>query len=347
MPVKDFISDVKTFDLEKSDITSITVTEGSKTIATAEIVKNKLKKNKGISSADNKSILNVPKTGTYNVKVEGTGSVDSLIWKSSNAKVAEITSTGNQVKILAKKNGSATITVSGVYNNKANAIKTTFKVTVQQPVKTVKLNKTSVVLNQKNKNGKPQKQTVSFKATLGPKGYKKETVTWTVNCDKTKAEVNNKGKLTMKAPEVGDVFVVTASVPTGAKATATVKILEKTTSVAIAKQAELVDGAPVFYADALKNNKPVKNTANIVLGDSITMYPFVKTTEWNTAGTGNVEDVTYSVNKKGIVTIGSDGTVYGIKPGTVKITAKTPTGKQKTTLTVTVKLPAPASDAEK
>ena len=194
------------------------------------------------------------------------------------------------------------------------------------------------MLNQKNnKKDEPQKQTVSFKATLGPKGAKKETVAWTVDASEatSTATVVN-GKLTMDAPKVGDVFKVTASVSTGAKATATVRIMNKTTAVAIAKQDTLKDGEPVLYTDTEKKGKPVNNTAEITLGGNFKMYPFVKTSAWNKAGENNSEGVTYTINKKGIVTIGSDGTVYGIKPGTVTITAKTPTNK-KTTLKVTVK----------
>lgn len=74
------------------------------------------------------------------------------------------------------------------------------------------------------------------------------------------------------------------------------------------------------------------------------MYPFVNVgkdsktanASWKAAGADKkTEDVTYSVNKKGIVTVTSDGKIYGIKKGTVTITAKTPMGK-KGTLKVTV-----------
>lgn len=61
-------------------------------------------------------------------------------------------------------------------------------------------------------------------------------------------------------------------------------------------------------------------------------------TNFYTAGTNDCENVTYSVNKKGIVSIDSDGTVHAINKGTVTITAKTPLGK-KATLKVIVGLP--------
>lgn len=338
------VAEKKVINLVQSNITDIKVMKGNTVIADAEVVNGKVKANQRINKTDNKTILNVPVTGTYKVEVKG-GSADTLAWKSSNANVAEITSTGDQVRIKANKSGTATITVSGAYENgtKASAIKTTFKVTVQQPAKTLTLNKPSVVLNQKNnKQGVAQKQTVSFKATLGPKGAKKETVIWTLDAATSAAELKN-GKLTMNAPVVGDVFVVTASVPTGAKATATVKILNKTTGVAIAQKADLNDGAPeLFTWTNPKNQKTTNNATEVELGGKFKMYPFVNisatkgTADWKTAGATNCEGVTYTVNKKGIVTIGSDGTVYGIKPGTVTITAKTPTNK-KATLKVTVK----------
>lgn len=84
---------------------------------------------------------------------------------------------------------------------------------------------------------------------------------------------------------------------------------------------------------------------------STKMYAFVNigtTTKaddavWKTAGDSGeadgklfaAENVTYSVNKKGIVSIDKDGNVFALTKGKVTITAKTPMGK-KATLTVTV-----------
>ena len=108
------VAEKKTFNIEQSNITDIKVTKGSKLIADAEVVSGKVKANKRLANKnDNKTTLNVPTTGTYNVEVKG-GNANTLAWKTSNANVAEITSTGDQVRIKANKSGSATITVSSL-----------------------------------------------------------------------------------------------------------------------------------------------------------------------------------------------------------------------------------------
>ena len=281
-----------------------------------------------------------------------------------------------EAKITAKSNGTATITVSGIravdgvrnqgkeneetYLKSASVFKTTFKVEVKQPVNTVTLNKPSVVLNEKTKKVKKetvvQDQKVSLKATLGPKGVgKKEAVHWSVKqtagVDHSEALKNltalgleKKGKevtatsvsVNLPAPQIGDVFEITARAESGASATSIVKVLEKTTAVAIY---DADTKAPYSEVDP-KKSKPLANTKWLGIGKSTTMQAMIATdakkTNYAPAGTDNLEDVTYTVNKKGIVTIDSNGTVYAIKKGKVTITAKTPTGKSGK-LTVEVK----------
>ncbi|MBD5483922.1 MAG: hypothetical protein HDR18_00075 [Lachnospiraceae bacterium] len=361
LQTKGYIIDKAVIYLDQSNIEGIAVSdegdEGAmfayaKAIYKANGKFSKIEKNKSVTKeiAAEKSVTY--KVQTFEAKVEGDKNVtpdtltdadtNTLSWKTSNAKVAEVKANSNgTVTVSAKAKGTATITVSGIRENKA--ISTTFKVSVKQPAKTVTLNKSLVVLNQKNnKKSEPQNQSVTFKATLGPKGVdnKKNPITWTVTPDE-KASINDKGKLTLTKPVVGDEFVVTASVASGASATATVKIVNKTEAVAIAKTDVLGDdGAPQLFTETVKN-KLTSNVKNITIGDeSFKMYPYVKVgSEWQPAGSDKCEDVAYTVNKKGIVTIDSDGTVNPIKNGTVTITAKTPLGK-KTTLKVVVSLPS-------
>ena len=360
--VTEYVHDEKTIYLTQSSIDGIEVREGSKLIAEVHTEYNNgkasVKTNTRLANkkTDNVTTINVPKDKVYDVSViesalDYKGGTETLTWKTSNASIADFVNYGDTVKIEAKKKGTVTMTVSGIRAedkdgklNKASVIKTTFKVNVLQPVNAVTLNKPSVVLNQKDKNNVAQKQTVSFKATLGPTGVDKKTVVgWDVDTSKatTRATIDTKGKLTMDAPVVGDVFVVTAKVPSGAYATSTVTIVSKTTGVAIA-EAELVEGKePVLF------NDPKANTRTATIGETFKMYPCINIggkndANWKAAGataTGDVrEDVTYSVNKKGIVNIDSDGTVHVINSGTVTITAKTPLNK-KATLKVTVAKP--------
>lgn len=364
-----------TYDItiSQSSIDGITVKDDTgKPIANVVLDGTKLKTNKDIAKADNTTEISVPKNRTYTATVTESekyeGGADTLTWKTSNAKVASITyAADGTAKITANAKGTATITVSGVRvtekNGKESAgvIKTTFKVSVKQPVKTITLNKPSVVLNQKNdKKGNAQNQKVALKATLGPKGVNtKEAVHWSVKqngteleatkdlglLDKNSAEITKTSvSVNLPTPQVGDVFEITARTDSGAFATSTVTIVNKTTSVAIASEGLGTDKKPVLFKG--KDGKNEKdNVKTAVVGDEFKMYPCINIgknakddTDFYTAGTNDCENVTYSVNKKGIVSIDSDGTVHAINKGTVTITAKTPLGK-KATLKVIVGLP--------
>lgn len=364
-----------TYDItiSQSSIDGITVKDDAgKPIANVVLDGTKLKTNKDIAKADNTTEISVPKNRTYTATVTESekyeGGADTLTWTTSNAKVASVAyAADGTAKITANAKGTATITVSGVRvtekNGKESAgvIKTTFKVSVKQPVKTITLNKPSVVLNQKNdKNGNAQNQKVALKATLGPKGVNtKEAVHWSVKqngteleatkdlglLDKNSAEITKTSvSVNLPTPQVGDVFEITARTDSGAFATSTVTIVNKTTSVAIASEELGTDKKPVLFK-GMDGKKEKDNVKTAVVGDEFKMYPCINIgknakddTDFYTAGTNDCENVTYSVNKKGIVSIDSDGTVHAINKGTVTITAKTPLGK-KATLKVIVGLP--------
>lgn len=336
-PVPVPITVERSFTLEQSEIESITVKDGvtGGTVAKVDVVNGGKSVKKDADAVDQKNTdIYVPKNRSFTAIVNADAPASSLTWSSNKTKVASVT-VGDDGKavITANSSGTATITVSGVYLNNKNkhaAIKATFKVNVKQPATSLKLNNTLVV-----KNFNKKAQSVTFKATQGPKGAK-ETVTWSVTGDAT---INNKGKLTIPAnTETGTVYTVTAKTTTGMSATATVKILEKTSAVEIHETA----GGDRFDAGSGTKHKWDNKTTTVGKDGSFKMYPEIKISDGNggtkfvTPGTENAETITYSVNKKGIVNIASDGTVTGLKAGTVKITAKTPTGK-KATLTVVVK----------
>ena len=289
----------------------------------------------------------------------------TLQWSASGKdKIVKIDGSGSQAKITAVGAGTATVTVSGVRavegkGNKAgtvgsaSVIKATFKVTVKQPVESITLNKPSVVLAyQADNKGVTKDQKVALKATLGPKGYnKKETITWTVRKNNGEPETltDKKGtpitaanaSVTLTGPEIGDVYTITAKAKSGVSATSTVTIVTKTQAVQIAKEDTLnADGVPEAYT---------QNKETIKIGESLEMHTFVnistdkKIPAWKLAGTSDLagtekfvaEDVTYSVSKKGIVSIDQYGNVFGLAKGKVTITATTPMNK-KAKLTVTV-----------
>lgn len=294
-----------------------------------------------------------------------------LTWKTSNAKVAAITATGAKATIKAVGAGTATITVSGIRVNEkgtASALNVTFKVKVKQPVTTLTMNKPTVTMAQKNKVVKgavtgQQDQKVTLQVTFGPKNAdksQKKIDSWAVYKNGKmiagpvmttgkKPAVNTAAKLTynLEGPKAGDVYKITAKSITGATATSVVTIVEPTTEIAIVKT--LKDGEIERFTTEVKGKTKTNETVLTIGTDpSLTMQPVINigtavnkvkpTTppaNWVAAGTNNTEQVTYTVNKKGIVTIDKDGNVYAVKKGVVTITAKTPTGK-KATLKVTV-----------
>lgn len=349
-PVPVPITDERSFTLEQSEIESITVKDGvtGGTVAKVDVVNNGKSVKKDAEAVDQKNTdIYVPKNRSFTAIVNADAPASSLTWSSNKAKVASVT-VGDDGKavITANSSGTATITVSGVYKNnkgKHAAIKATFKVNVKQPATSLTLNNTLVV-----KNVNKKAQAVTFKATQGPKGAK-ETVTWTATENgKSFTGITQKGKLTIPANTgVGTVYTVTVKTATGMSATATVKILEKTSAVEIHNKAngtsdDRFDDPTYKDNGDIKKHKWNNTTTKVGKDGSFKMYPEIKISDGNggtkfvTPGTENAETITYSVNKKGIVNIASDGTVTGLKAGTVKITAKTPTGK-KATLTVVVK----------
>lgn len=382
-PIKDYVyADDLIVKVEQSSIDGINVYEKQEDGTDSEIIasvgldkSNKVKQNLLVlDKKSNTRTISVPKNKTYvarpvESKIDGYDtfdSADTLTWTTSNAKIASVEpAEDGTAKITANANGTATITVSGVRavkdnkgNLKASAIKTTFKVSVKQPVKTVTLNKPSFVLNEKvNKKGEQQNQKVALKATLGPKGVdKKAAVHWSVKKNgevleptaalglknKKDAEITAANiSVNLPTPKVGDEFEITATTDSGASAKSTVKIVEKTNNVVI-KNDDGVDFVEYDYKpDGTTVKKTYKNTKWLEAGDTTHMNVLVgvKTgndVELKKAGTENREDVTYTVNKKGIVRVDDNGNVYALKAGKVTITAKTPLGK-KATLTVVVK----------
>lgn len=299
-------------------------------------------------------------TTSNNKVVDITGNGSSRKITAKAAGNATITVTG--LRATSKVQNGETV-LKGV-----SKLKVTFKVAVTQPVVTMTMNKPAVTLAYQPKSRTdetPKSQNVALKVTLGPKGVKTNTEKLTWSVVKTKgtaddtvvptigsgANKKNTDKLSatfkLVAPKPGDEYVVTAKSTTGVVATSTIKIVQKTTGVEISESSTLVNGAPdpVHYRPVGKT-KDVMNKKEINIGDDLQLYSFVNVganakdkKDWKTAGSdGTIEGVTYSVNKKGIVSIDSQGHVVGLGKGTVKITAKTPMGKSKA-ITVVVNVP--------
>ena len=113
----------------------------------------------------------------YTLSVSGTSK--KVKWSSSKKSVATVTSKG---KIKAKKKGTAVITA------KIGKKKLKCKVTVKQPVKKIKLNKTTITLKKKGAS-------YQLKATALPKTANNRKVTWT-SSNNAVARVSSKGVVT-------------------------------------------------------------------------------------------------------------------------------------------------------
>jgi hypothetical protein len=352
-----------TFELKQINITNITVYENTgkdaKPIAHV-FVDNSGKKPKLVTEKIDKKVSTVTipagTTRTYAVVAEGSvvgtgekvaiNAEDMLNWASAKEKVAVATRINGAKRgnVKAESKGSAKITVSGATTldggKKYKAISASFTASVTAPTKSIKLSTKNSAIQATGK-----KQTVTIKAALD-KGCTSKTkeIVWearNITSDNTTlTATGGKVQLPIGSYKAGDIILVTAKIPSaGVQSRMTLKVVEP--SIAVEIRNGKTEGAGEIFTVGKK-----KNNAEIKLSDATTNLQMVsmvnvgtKTApEWAAAGGDekhpNVANVTYTVNKKGIVQI-VDGEVKGIKAGTVKITATTADGK-KATLTVKV-----------
>lgn len=314
-----------------------------------------------------KDTLTIPKNVTYTATVKGGTAegveadklASTLSWQTDKPKVVAISKTrGGQTTLTAKGIGKAKITVSGICldgKNKAKQVKATIEVSVTQPVTSITMKQSQIVMAEKlDKKDNPQKQNVKPEAVFGPKKYdkksdkilkwtweKKESNGWgtpTPVLDKHQNNITSaKPSISLPSPKAGDIYRITVETEKGLKATATVSIIKKTADLTIAKGLK-EDGTPDLFMGGKNHNS--KNTLDLTLGGTEQLKSYVKSgSDWQEQGTDNRGAVTYSVDKKGksVVTVGNDGKLYAIGVGKAKITAQT-LGKKKT-LTVNVTLP--------
>ena len=371
---KDYVkSDRLEISITQSSIEKITVKNGSdeKAAVVAEAGYESGRKVRTITTKTEK--IAVPKGKTYPVAVVATTEgqdqtmAKTLAWSSKSTKVATVTmdDDGNAV-ITAVGKGKTTITASGVRVTtnsrgvkKAATIKATYTVNVTQPTTSLKLDKTAVTL----KTGANAGYTKDLKATIKVKSVNKNAdkgVYWSVkkyNPD-TKAYESVSGNsisvtngrngktstsTTFKASKnnykSGDQFRVTAKAPSGVTASAIITIVEPTKKLTLKEVG--TSGNTEFTRNKTELDITTKDGKS-----SLTLYPEILLNNSQTKKAGEKYEaegsdplqtagVTYSVSKKGIVSIVGD-TVYAVAPGKTVITAKTDDGKSYK-LTVTVK----------
>ena len=145
----------------------------------------------------------------------------AVTWKSSNTKIATVSSTG---KVTAKSAGTVTITCTA---KDGSGKKATCKVTVTEPKPPVKptVKVTKLTLNKKAATLSP-KETLTLRATVTPTNATNKAVTWKSSNTKI-ATVSSTGKVTAKS--AGTVTITcTAKDGSGKKATCRITVYNNT-----------------------------------------------------------------------------------------------------------------------
>lgn len=299
----------------------------------------------GKESVKNGSIvadaIYIPRTDDYDVAAqngEGAATVGEskdifdtnllnniVTWTNSKAKVVDLDDEGIAEALTA---GKTKITAS-VVNVKGETLKAKATITSTQAVTALQTNKTVVNVSPKS-NGTIKAVTLKVSKQL-PKKATKEALTWekvegsnSIDCTpKNNGKANATAKVEFSGANVGDSATFRVTAANGATTTVVVNVVNPTKKVKFAE-------------------KTLKPSVGDEVGNLYTMTTIVSGNDEISASdvkAGKVtgyENVEFSVNKKGIVTIDAKGNVYAVKAGTVKITAKTPSGK-KAVMTVKVK----------
>ena len=207
----------------------------------------------------------------------------SVEWKSSNTKVATVS--GGTINAIS--NGTAVITCTAT---DGSGIKATCKVTVINPVTSIKLNATKKTLNV----GK----TFTLKATVAPTNAGNKNVTWT-SSDKKVATVSATG--VVKAVGRGTATITcTAKDGSGVKTSCVVTTVQKVTRITL-------------------NKKKI----TIKRGKTFTLKATIKPTN------ANNKNVTWKSSNKRYATVSANGVVTGKKKGKVTITCRAKDGSRK------------------
>ena len=182
-------------------VAATTITAGAATV-----------KPKSITVSATAKTVDIGGKVTVKVKsVKPSNASKSVTWKSSNKKIATVTSKG---VVKGIKKGTVKITATSKANKK---IKKTITIKVKNLKPTsVKINKSELTLYEEGK-------TATLKATLAPTGLNNKGVTWSVS-DEEIATVSEDGVVTPK--KVGTAVVTATTVENGLTAKCAVTVAE-------------------------------------------------------------------------------------------------------------------------
>ena len=255
----------------------------------------------GINLAPSNSAIEIEEKLQINATIEPNTSEETLIWVSSNSKVATVDQNG---LVTGKSHGTVTITATGRDSMVANSV----KVTVQTAPKSISLN-----ITEKTIDLSTDAKSFQLIGTISPSTanvYLEQT--WTSD-NTSVANVDNNGRVT--ALKNGDA---TITVSTGNKKTATckVKVVTSPTGIALDKNRATVNLSGTKKVDLTATLTP--KTANIY--DDL---------QWSS------DSASAKVEKTGKYT----ARVTGVSNGNAKITVSTGNGyKAECIVTVETKI---------
>ena len=252
----------------------------------------------------NKTSVSVLRGKTYNLKI--TGTKKKIKWTSSNKKIATVSASG---KIKGIKKGRCNIYA------KVGKKKYTCKVTVKQPVTSIKLSKKSISLNKGKK--------YTLKASIAPKNAANKAVVWKSSNTKI-ASVSSKGVVTAKS---AGTTTITATAKDGSRKKASCKVTIKGSSnkkILIQElkfdiKERIIELMPAQYKDPSKYwvNKYVDSEGYyydpIIFPSNATN----KTLSWKSSNTN-------------VATVDTKGNITALRAGTTIISASTTDGSKKT-----------------
>ena len=239
----------------------------------------------------NKTSVSVLRGKTYNLKI--TGTKKKIKWTSSNKKIATVSASG---KIKGINKGRCNIYA------KVGKKNYTCKLTVKQPVTSIKLSKKSISLNKGKK--------YTLKARIAPKSAANKAVVWKSSNTKI-ASVSSKGVVTAKS---AGTTTITATAKDGSRKKASCKVTIKN------------NNSKKILVTQIKFNR--KETTHYIIPDYIFKYTLmaIPTSDESLlpdiypANATNKTLLWKSSNNK-VATVNSAGKVKAVGVGTAIITA--------------------------
>lgn len=307
VPVTETSSTVTTEPVTESSTVESSTVESSTVPTKPAVVKVKT-----IKLSKNKVTLINGKNCTLKATITPKNATNKKVtWKSSNKNVATVDKNG---KVVAKRRGTCTITVSATDGSGVNAV---CKVTVKQLVTSIKLNKSVINLNKKGDKA-------TLKATVKPNNADNKKVTWSSKSSKN-VRVNKKG--TVKALRNDSYSWVFVKATDGSKKGTKVLVVvgRKANKVEIGKTVK--QKVKVKKGKKKTINKFVKlNSMNIISGKSFTFSKRVTGKKNKSVVYGGV---TWKSSNPKVLTIDNKGKIKAIKLGSVNVTATTMDGSKK------------------